>query len=104
VLFSREFHIDDVRVLWDSLFAHGYKHTLQENKKQRGKGRERETRQSTGDRDEYCSPLTLTHSSFPLIDYISISMYLYVRKALITGDNSSCLRRLLKYPPVEDVR
>ena len=41
---------------------------------------------------------------FLLAEYIVIAMLLYVRQALMHGDNSYCLRRLLRYPPVEDVR
>jgi hypothetical protein len=33
-----------------------------------------------------------------------IAMLLYVRSQLLLGDNTQCLRRLLKFPPVEDIR
>jgi hypothetical protein len=41
---------------------------------------------------------------FLLAEYLCVAMLQYVRVALLQGDNSYCLRRLLRYPPVEDVR
>jgi len=38
-----------------------------------------------------------------LIDYIAVSMLMYLREQLLLADYSGCLRRLLKYPPVESV-
>ena len=76
LLFSREFQIDNVYILWDAVFA------FSEN--------------------------------FSLIDTICVSMIEFVRlQCMITcsflphpvleSDNSGALRRLLKYPPIEDV-
>ncbi|EGG13897.1 TBC1 domain family member 5 like protein [Cavenderia fasciculata] len=39
-----------------------------------------------------------------LIDFISISMLSFIRDQLIGKDNSSVLKRLFKYPPVEDIQ
>lgn len=72
LLFGREFHIEDVIVVWDSLWS--------------------------------IAPHPLSENSFNLADFICISMLLYVRPTLMGGDNTVCLRRLLRYPPVEDVR
>eukprot|EP00339_Tiarina_fusa_P005127 CAMPEP_0117046714 /NCGR_PEP_ID=MMETSP0472-20121206/32295_1 /TAXON_ID=693140 ORGANISM="Tiarina fusus, Strain LIS" /NCGR_SAMPLE_ID=MMETSP0472 /ASSEMBLY_ACC=CAM_ASM_000603 /LENGTH=481 /DNA_ID=CAMNT_0004759161 /DNA_START=11 /DNA_END=1456 /DNA_ORIENTATION=+ len=38
-----------------------------------------------------------------LVEYICLAMVLYLRDQLLEMDNSGCLRRLLNYPPVEDV-
>eukprot|EP01137_Pigoraptor_chileana_P004808 Opistho-2@46964 len=66
LLFGREFHLDDVLVLWDAIFADG--------------------------------------SHFEIVDYICVSMLTYIRQQLLHGDYVTCLKRLMKYPPVEDVR
>lgn len=38
-----------------------------------------------------------------LLDYIAAAMLIYIREQLLHMDYSACLKRLLKYPPVEDV-
>jgi TBC1 domain family protein 5 len=38
-----------------------------------------------------------------LLDYIAVAMLIYIREQLLHMDYSACLKRLLKYPPVEDV-
>jgi len=38
-----------------------------------------------------------------LVEYICLAMLLYVRDQLLQNDYSGCLKRLLNYPPVEDV-
>jgi TBC1 domain family protein 5 len=43
-------------------------------------------------------------TSFVLVDHICCSMLYYVRETLLAGEQSMCLRRLLKFPPVEDIR
>jgi len=69
LLFCREFHLEDVRRLWDAFFADSIE----------------------------------KEDGFSIADYMCVSMCLFVRSSLLQGDNSFCLRRLLKYPPVEDV-
>ena len=77
-MFGREFHIEDVLVLWDGIFAH----------------------------DQHLS----------LVDHICVAMLIYLRShcrtfclsylvtyAVFGQEYSLCLRRLFKYPPVEDV-
>ncbi|EKX53236.1 hypothetical protein GUITHDRAFT_100942 [Guillardia theta CCMP2712] len=39
-----------------------------------------------------------------LLDYICLSMLTYVRSDLLMKDNMGCLQRLMRYPPVEDVK
>ena len=79
LLFAREFHVIDVCTIWDVLFS-----------------------QEVNDR---------RHSSaggggggYVMADYFTIAMLYYVRGQLLQGDNTACLRRLLKFPPVEDMR
>lgn len=65
LLLSREFHLEDVLVLWDALFA--------------------------GSPD------------FSLVDHMIVAMLIFIREDILNKDYSSCLKRLFKYPPVEDV-
>ncbi|KAJ5077221.1 tbc1 domain family member 5 [Anaeramoeba ignava] len=66
LLFFREFHLEDVLLIWDAIFA-----------------------------DE--SPLTF-------VEYFCVSMLIFVREQILQfNDQSSILKRLLKYPPVEDI-
>eukprot|EP00727_Mastigamoeba_balamuthi_P004307 m51a1_g13874 hypothetical protein (677) ;mRNA; r:634970-638424 len=65
LMFAREFHIQDLMVLWDAIFAYG--------------------------------------RSLALVDGIAVSMLEYIREQLLGMDNMGALKRLLKYPPVEDV-
>eukprot|EP01103_Thecamoeba_quadrilineata_P014728 TRINITY_DN4462_c0_g1_i2.p1 TRINITY_DN4462_c0_g1~~TRINITY_DN4462_c0_g1_i2.p1 ORF type:complete len:405 (+),score=83.14 TRINITY_DN4462_c0_g1_i2:455-1669(+) len=65
LLLSREFHLDDVLILWDAIFAYD--------------------------------------KSFTLITYICVAMLIYIRQELIGQDESVTLKRLFKFPPVEDV-
>ena len=39
----------------------------------------------------------------PFVDYLCVVMLQFVRKNLLAGDHSACIRRLLSYPPVEDI-
>jgi len=39
-----------------------------------------------------------------LVDYICVSMLVFIREQLLERDSTGCLTRLMKYPPVEDVR
>jgi len=69
LLFAREFHILDVQLIWDHVFALA----------------------TYSPRKEL---------ELPLMDYFCVAMCLYVRADLLRGDNSTCLRRLLSFPPV----
>lgn len=66
LLFGREFHLDDLVLIWDAIFAH--------------------------------SP------DLVLVDYICVAMLVFIREQLLDRDSTGCLTRLMKYPPVEDVR
>jgi hypothetical protein len=65
LLFGREFHIEDVLVIWEAIFAFD--------------------------------------DDFTLVDHIAVSMLIFIRGQLLQRDYSECLRRLFKYPPVEDI-
>merc|ERR1712176_941628 len=40
---------------------------------------------------------------FRFVDYMSCSMLLFIRHQLIGRDISHCLRRVMRYPPIEDI-
>jgi len=63
LLFSREFHIRDVCVLWDGIFSQG----------------------------------------FDIVDYLCVAMLLFIKTQVMGKDQNQALRRIMKYPPVEDV-
>lgn len=65
LLFGREFHLQDLLVLWDAIFAYG--------------------------------------RSLALADYIAVAMLIYIREQLLQMDEVTAMKRLLKYPPVEDI-
>ncbi len=46
----------------------------------------------------------ITEHGIVLADYMCVSMLLYVRKHLMQPDVNFVLKRLMKYPPVEDIR
>ena len=75
LLFGREFHIEDVKVLWDAIFAFGA--------------------ESQGS----SSPTT----ALALVDYLAVAMLMYVRNDLLAHEYTMAMKRLLKFPPLEDV-
>jgi len=64
LLLGREFHLEDLFLLWDALFSFS--------------------------------------ANLSLIDYICAAMLMYIRHQLLGNDKVGCMRRLFKYPPVED--
>ena len=67
LIFGREFHIEDVIVIWDAILQSSEAEFLR------------------------------------TIEFISASMLLYVREFLLQNEAHQVMRRLMKYPPVEDV-
>jgi len=66
LVFTREFHIDDVMIIWDAVLADS--------------------------------------STMRLVDYIAVSMLLYVKaNVLAMDDTCAVMARLMKYPPVENI-
>ena len=80
LLFGRQFHIQDVMCLWDGIFA--------AQSEVGGSGRKR-----VGREDKITE----------IIEYVGVAMIIFVREFLMSHDELSCLKRLMKYPPVEDV-
>jgi len=64
LLGGREFHLDDLLVVWDGIFAYD--------------------------------------SELGLMDYVCIAFLLFVRGDLMQQEYTGCMRRLFKFPPVED--
>ncbi|CAA9989405.1 GTPase-activating protein, putative [Plasmodium knowlesi strain H] len=91
LFYCREFPIDDTVILWDNFFSDCYL-TNWEN------GFPAEI---TGDTIEVAH---MTSNVFPLVDYFAISMILFIRSFLLENDENYCLKRLFKYPPVENIR
>ena len=77
LLFAREFPLLDVCAVWDVAFSH--------------------TGSGGGGGVE-------AGGGFVFADYLCVAMLHYVRQALLQGDNTDCLRRLLHFPPVDDIR
>ncbi|KAF4695126.1 TBC1 domain, member 5 [Perkinsus olseni] len=74
LLFAREMHVVEVLRLWDMIFADSYLHWT-----------------------------ATEEMSLPLVNYMAVSMILQVRGTLMSGDNTACLQRLMRYPPVDHV-
>mmetsp|Transcript_11203 Transcript_11203/g.19658 ORF Transcript_11203/g.19658 Transcript_11203/m.19658 type:complete len:681 (-) Transcript_11203:142-2184(-) len=96
LLFCREFHIDDTIPLWTLIFADANaplpEVALMKYNRKPGKGKE-------GVDVAEASSLAL-----PLVDFFAVAMILYLKGQLLSLDESGCLQRLMKFPPVESVR
>ena len=87
VLFSREFHLDDAMLIWDAAIG--------TNDPSDGD----DTSFSLDGDIDYDNPGVMD-----LIESTAVAMLVFVRvDVLSSGDFGSCLRRLQKFPPVEDV-
>ena len=79
VLFTREFHSNDAMRVWSAFFA------------------ENESSESTNKKE--------TKSPRDLIEAFAVAMVIFVRGDILASDDfGTCLRRLQKYPPVEDIQ
>lgn len=88
-ILSREFNLSDTLTLWDSIFV--LSHTNLENK----------IEGFTGKLD-FCKELVM-------LDFICIAMIIFVRGfrmfyVVLQCDATGIMRRLLRFPPVEDVK
>ena len=95
VLFSREFHLHDAMVIWDAVIATNDPNDPDD-----------ETGALVG--DELSSAMSgIDYANPGAMDFIesfAVAMLLFVRSdVLATDDFGSCLRRLQKFPPCEDV-
>ncbi|CDJ40183.1 TBC1 domain family member 5 homolog B, related [Eimeria tenella] len=106
LLFSREFHVEDTLLIWDALFSDSWLSTKQ---------------QATPASSPVAAPpavaakstvpartpqefATAASERLPLVDYFAVAMLKFIRQHLLESDLSSCLRRLLKFPPIESVQ
>ena len=80
---NREFLLADAINLWDAIFSCAS--VPIENKNQ----------QFTGRLDP--------EKEFLLLDFLCVAMLVFVRQFLLESDNTGCLMRLLKFPPVENI-
>eukprot|EP00941_MAST-03F_sp_MAST-3F-sp1_P005585 g5585.t1 len=87
LMFGREFHMEDVMALWDTLFAMRSKFM------------------SAKENLLSYDPTSITSCSLTSsIELVSVAMVMNVRDFLLERDYSQALKRLMKYPPMEDVR
>ncbi|CXI97682.1 GTPase-activating protein, putative [Plasmodium berghei] len=91
LFYCREFPIDDTIILWDIFFSDCYAKNWKNGFEFDFKG-------------DIIEIAHMTSEVFPLIDYFSISMVLFIKTFLLENDENSCLKRLFKYPPVENIR
>ncbi|CRH01192.1 GTPase-activating protein, putative [Plasmodium relictum] len=91
LFYCREFQIDDTIILWDNFFSDCYLKNSENDFYFDFKGDNIEIAHQTS-------------SVFPLVDYFAISMILFIRSFLLENDENFCLKRLFKYPPVENIR
>jgi len=83
-ILNREFLLADAIHLWDAIFSCASIEV--ENKNVEFTGRLDPSRE------------------FILLDFLCVAMLVFVRGHLLESDNTGCLMRLLKFPPVEDVQ
>jgi TBC1 domain family protein 5 len=87
VLFSREFHLDDAMLIWDAAIG--------------------TNDPSDGDDTSFSLDGDIDYDNPGVMDFIestAVAMLVFVRVDVLSADDfGSCLRRLQKFPPVEDV-
>lgn len=97
LLFTREFHIDDTIKLWDYLIADGVLYGIN-NSNSEAMGILKSCTHTDSKKAAHISSQAL-----PLVDYICCAMLSFDRCNLLQMESHQCLKRLLKYPPVESV-
>lgn len=91
LLFCREFHLEDTLLLWDGLFADMFRTPGLGPFEYEGKGPSVEVARAAS-------------VAMPLVDFVAVAMIRFVRRELLEADESGCMARLLKFPPVENCR
>lgn len=89
LLFGREFHLADVQVVWDAIFAYASEELR------------------TGGGPAVAPPAdapSTARCTFVLVEDFALAMLMYVREELLSNDFNRAMKRLLKFPPVGDVR
>lgn len=127
LLFSREFHIEDTLLIWDALLADAWLATEPNVPAGGARGAAEATgagsalatapapsaaatataTPGTAGTVGACTPeecASAAAKKLPLVDYFAIAMLKFIRQQLLESDYSNCLRRLLKYPPIESVQ
>lgn len=114
LLFAREFHLEDVMRIWDAVFCSAL-NRLPESLPHTSSATPAlpppplaataasPSRAAPWRGHEIEHRFQIEDVGFPLSDFLCLAMCLYIRGQLIQGDSSFCLRRLLKYPPVENM-
>ena len=97
LLFGREFHFEDVKLLWDAIFAFG----VDETDRHAPMHADANGSHITG--GEIAATVDAPSAALVLVDYVALAMLVYVRGDLLSRDYTFCMRRLLHFPPMEDV-
>ncbi|CAK0856589.1 unnamed protein product [Prorocentrum cordatum] len=96
LLFCREFHVADTVALWTMIFADA------------GSVEARDAAfipyaaADAVDR-EGVQAAEAASRALPLVDFFAVAMIEFLRMQLLSMDESECLQRLMKFPPVENV-
>ena len=91
LIFGREFHVQDTYLVWDLIFWESFK-------------KAQDVVPHFGSDFLHHGGVSLKPTSMMTsIEHIGVSMILYVRDTLLEKDQMGCMKRLLKYPPVEDI-
>ena len=97
LLFGREFHFEDVKLLWDAIFAFG----VDETDRHASMHADANGSHITG--GEIAATVDAPSAALVLVDYVALAMLVYVRADLLSRDFTFCMRRLLHFPPMEEV-
>ncbi|XP_026193856.1 uncharacterized protein LOC34620832 [Cyclospora cayetanensis] len=111
LLFSREFHIEDTLLIWDALLADAWLSQEQTATTLAAGGPATITAGTPAvakrKEEAAATPQQLADAAsakLPLVDFFAVAMLKFIRQHLLESDFSSCLRRLLKFPPIESVQ
>lgn len=117
LMFSREFHIEDTLLIWDAIFCDAWLTekdgsvvlSAVDKTPQTFKSTsivDRQPNESAAEGSSSChTSLSATASErLPLVDYFAVAMLEFIREHLLESDYNGCLRRLLKFPPIESVQ
>merc|ERR1712228_980418 len=103
LFFSREFHLRDVCVVWDAIFANYSERKQIKMSKLENKSETIVSIDPLKAIDAALNNEANIKLDFRFVDYMSCSMLLFIRHQLIGRDISHCLRRVMRYPPIEDI-
>lgn len=108
LLFCREFHVEDTLLIWDAIFSDGWISADQKTTTGTPAASSAGVATATEGRKAATTiPQQLAAAAsekLPLVDFFAVAMLKFIRQQLLESDLSSCLRRLLKFPPIESVQ